>query len=110
MKGAISPPADGNRSTDSSEPKWLLRLYIAGNTPKCATALENLKRFCEEHLAGRYEIEVVDLLLNPRLAREDQIVAIPTLVRRLPEPVRRIIGTLSNKERLLAGLELKSKS
>lgn len=87
--------------------QWLLRLYVAGRTPKCVTALENLKRFCEERMAGRYEIEVVDLLENPRLARDHQIIAIPTLVRRLPEPLRKIIGDLSDTERMLVGLELK---
>ncbi len=89
--------------------KWRLLLYVAGRSPKCITALENLRRFCEEHMAGRYEIEVVDLLENPRLAKDDQIFAIPTLVRKLPEPLRRIIGDLSNTERMLVGLDLKSK-
>ena len=87
----------------------LLRLYVAGRSPKCVTALANLKRFCEEHMAGQYEIEVIDLLENPRLAKDDQIVAIPTLVRRLPEPLRKIIGDLSNSERMLVGLDLKSR-
>jgi circadian clock protein KaiB len=89
--------------------KWRLRLYVAGRSPKCITALENLKRFCEEHMPGRYELEVIDLLENPRLAKDDQIVAIPTLVRKLPEPLRRIIGDLSNAERMIVGLDLKSK-
>jgi circadian clock protein KaiB len=89
--------------------KWRLRLYVAGRSPKCVAALENLKRFCEEHMRGQYEIEVVDLLENPRLAKDDQIVAIPTLVRKLPEPLRRIIGDLSNSERMLVGLDLKSR-
>ncbi len=89
---------------------WLLRLYVAGRSPKCVTALENLQRFCEERMAGRYEIEVVDLLDNPRLAKDDQIIAIPTLVRRLPEPLKKIIGNLSDTERMLVGLNLKSKS
>ena len=88
---------------------WLLRLYVAGRSPKCVTALANLKRFCEEHMAGQYEIEVIDLLENPRLAKDDQIVAIPTLVRKLPEPLRKIIGDLSNSERMLVGLDLKSR-
>jgi circadian clock protein KaiB len=87
--------------------KWSLRLYVAGRSPKCVAALDNLKRFCEERMAGRYEIEVVDLLENPRLARDHQIIAIPTLVRRLPEPLRKIIGDLSDTQRMLVGLELK---
>jgi circadian clock protein KaiB len=85
---------------------FLLRLYVAGQTPKSMMAFANLKKICEEHLAGRYEIEVVDLLKNPKLARGDQILAIPTLVRKLPEPVRKIIGDLSNTERVLIGLDL----
>ena len=84
----------------------LLRLYVAGTTPKCLTAFVNLKKICEEHLAGQYQIEVIDLLENPKLAQGDQILAIPTLVRRLPEPVRKIIGDLSNTERVLIGLDL----
>ena len=83
-----------------------LRLYVAGQTPKSVTALANLKRVCEEHLPGRHAIEVVDLLQQPARARTDQIVAIPTLVRRLPEPVRKIIGTLSDTERVLVGLDI----
>ena len=86
---------------------YLLRLYVAGQTPKCMTAFVNLKKICEQHLAGKYQIEVVDLLENPTLASGDQILAIPTLVRRLPEPVRKIIGDLSNTERVLIGLDLK---
>lgn len=85
---------------------FLLRLYVAGQTPKSMTAFANLKNICEEHLAGRYTIEVVDLLINPTLARGDQILAVPTLVRKLPEPVRKIIGDLSNTERVLIGLDL----
>lgn len=87
-----------------------LRLYVAGQTPKSVAALANLKRFCEEHLAGKYKIEVVDLVENPKLARSDQILAIPTLVRRLPEPIRKIIGDLSNSERVLVGLEIHERS
>ena len=86
---------------------WKLRLYVAGQTPKSLRAFANLKVVCEEHLKGRYRIEVVDLLENPQLARGDQIVAIPTLVRRLPEPVRKIIGDLSNAKGLLVGLDLR---
>src|SRR5688572_24014793 len=85
---------------------WEFRLYIAGQTPKSLKAIENLKRMCEEHLPERYSIEVVDLMLNPALAKEHQILAIPTLVRKLPDPIRRIIGDLSNTERLLVGLQL----
>lgn len=99
-----------NEQTPEAAEKWLLRLYVAGRSPKCVTALDNLKRFCEERMAGRYEIEVVDLLDNPRLAKDDQIIAIPTLVRRLPEPLKKIIGNLSDTERMLVGLDLKSKS
>ena len=87
--------------------KWNLRLYTAGQSPKSLAALDNLKRVCEQHLPGRYSIEVVDLLKNPRLAKDDQIVAIPTLVRKLPEPLRRIVGDLSDTERALVGLQLK---
>ncbi len=87
--------------------KWNLRLYTAGQSPKSLAALDNLKRVCEEHLAGRYSIEVIDLLKNPRLAKDDQIVAIPTLVRKLPEPLRRIVGDLSDTERALVGLQLR---
>jgi circadian clock protein KaiB len=87
---------------------FLLRLYVAGQTPKCIRAFANLKRICEEYLAGRYHIEMVDLLENPQLARGDQILAVPTLVRRLPEPMKKIIGDLSNTERVLVGLDLRS--
>lgn len=85
---------------------WKLRLYVAGQTPKSLAAFANLKRVCEERLKGRYAIEVVDLVQRPQLARDDQILAIPTLVRRLPEPIRKIIGDLSNTERVLVGLDL----
>lgn len=85
---------------------WTLRLYVAGQTPKSLAAFANLKQICEEYLAGHYKIEVIDLLLNPQLASGDQILAIPTLVRKLPEPVRKIIGDLSNTERVLVGLDL----
>ncbi len=85
---------------------WRLRLYVAGQTPKSLTAFANLKKICEEHLANRYQIEVIDLLENPRLARGDRILALPTLVRKLPPPVKKIIGDLSNTERVLVGLDL----
>lgn len=92
----------------SVEPTWELRLYIAGHTPKSLTAFSNLKKICEEHLAGKYKIEIIDLLKNPQLARGDQILAIPTLVRKLPEPVRKIIGDLSNTEHVLVGLDIRT--
>ena len=86
--------------------EWQLRLYVAGQTAKSVAAFDNLKRVCEEHLAGRYTIEVIDLLVNPRLAAGDQILAVPTLVRKFPEPIRKIIGDLSNEERVLVGLDV----
>ena len=86
---------------------WALRLYVTGTSPKCERAIENLRRVCEEHLAGRFEIEVVDLLVNPRLAADDRILAVPTLVRKLPVPIRKIVGDLSDTERLLVGLQLR---
>ena len=94
----------GNNNGDGQI--WNLRLYVAGQSPKSVTAFANLKRICEEHLAGRYRIEVLDLLKNPQLARGDQILAIPTLVRKLPEPLKKIIGDLSDIERTLVGLDL----
>jgi circadian clock protein KaiB len=97
-------------SEASNEEKWLLRLYIAGQTPRSLAALAHLKVFCDEHLPGRYDIEVVDLLKNPRLAQTDQIVAVPTLVRNLPAPMRKIIGDLSNTEKMLVGLQLRPRS
>ena len=89
---------------------WRLRLYVAGESEKSVEAFANLKRLCETYLSGRYEIEVVDLVQNPRLARGDQIVAIPTLVRRLPGPLRKIIGDLSDTERVLVGLQLRPRT
>jgi len=113
MKGTTT----GNKQPTKGPPKkgpakkekklWELRLYVAGQTPKSLEAFANLKAICEEHLPGRYEIEVIDLLVNPQLAKGDQIVAIPTLVRKLPEPIRKIIGDLSNTERVLVGLNLR---
>jgi circadian clock protein KaiB len=91
-------------------PEWQLRLYVAGQTAKSVAALANLKRLCETHLAGRYDIEVIDLREHPQLAAGDQILALPTLVRRLPEPIKKIIGDLSNEERVLVGLDLRSAS
>ncbi len=87
--------------------RWDLRLYTAGQSPKSLTALSNLKRICDQHLAGRYSIEVIDLMKNPRLAKDDEIIAIPTLVRKLPAPLRKIIGDLSDEERALVGLQLR---
>lgn len=87
--------------------EYCLRLYVAGQTPKCIAAFNNLRKVCEEHMAGKYALEVIDLLKHPRLAEGDQIVAIPTLVRTLPEPVRKIIGDLSNTERVLVGLQIR---
>jgi circadian clock protein KaiB len=90
--------------------KWELKLYVAGQTAKSLQAFANLKRICEEHLAGEYHIEVIDLLKDPQLAKGDQILALPTLVRKLPEPVRKIIGDLSNTERVLVGLDLRART
>lgn len=92
---------------ETNEDIWELRLYIAGKTAKSVMALTNLKKYCEEHLKGKYVIEVVDLLVNPQLAEGDQILAIPTLVKKVPEPIRKIIGDLSNEERVLVGLDIR---
>jgi circadian clock protein KaiB len=91
----------------ASKPEWQLRLYVAGTTARSVAALENLRRLCETHLAGRYSIEVIDLLVNPKLAKGDQILAVPTLVRKVPEPKRKIIGDLSDEERVLVGLDVR---
>ncbi len=106
------PRAGGRGNGRPSRPRraadtWQLRLYVAGRSPKSVAAYANLVRICEEHLGGRYTIEVVDLLKNPHLARGDQIVAIPTLVRKLPEPMRKIVGDLSNTDQTLVGLQLR---
>jgi|SRR5687768_7403718 circadian clock protein KaiB len=98
------------KSINQSKPQedaWVLRLYVAGQTPKSVTAFANLKKICADHLAHKYRIELIDLLENPQLARGDQILAIPTLVRNLPTPMRKIIGDLSNTERVLVGLDLR---
>ena len=87
--------------------EWQLMLYIAGQTPKSIKALNNIKKYAEEHLAGKYSIEIIDLLVSPHLAEGDQILAVPTLVRKFPEPIRKIIGDLSNEERVLVGLNIK---
>lgn len=86
--------------------RWNLRLYVAGQTPRSLTAFKNLKNICDEYLSGKYQIEVIDLMENPTLARGDQILAVPTLVRKLPQPIRKIIGDLSNTERVLVGLDI----
>ena len=91
------------------EDEWILRLYVAGHSSRSAAALQNLEAICEQHLAGRYRIEVIDLLKHPQLARGDQIVAVPTLVRHLPAPIKKIIGDLSNVESVLVGLDLRAR-
>ena len=101
-----SKPDTATPSSPSPE-SWNLRLYVAGMTPRAVAAFDNLKKLCELHLAGRYEIEVIDLLENPKLAAGDQIVAVPTMVRKLPPPMKKIIGDLSNEERVLVGLDLR---
>lgn len=98
---------NGQRAQPHEPKQWQLRLYVAGQTPKSLAAFANVKRLCEEYLPGEFEIEVIDLIENPRLARDDQIVAIPTLVRKLPEPIRKIIGDLSDAQRTLVGLQLR---
>jgi len=113
--GSIDPSGRRRLVERKEEPakarsdKWLLRLYVAGKTPKSVTAFNNLKLICEEQLKGKYHIAVIDLLKNPQLARHDQILAVPTLVRKLPVPIRKIIGDLSDSERVLVGLDLKEK-
>jgi circadian clock protein KaiB len=104
---SIISGGEESKKRAESEYKYELRLYVAGQTPRSLEAFANLKKICEEHLKGRYSIEVIDLLENPRLAKGDQILAIPTLVRKLPEPVRKIIGTLADTERVLVGLDLR---
>ncbi len=103
-------PALKNNKKSSAKParkKWELRLFVAGQTARAAVAFTNLKKICDEHLAGQYSIEIIDLLKHPQLGRGDQIVAVPTLVRKLPQPVRKIIGDLSNTQRVLIGLDLR---
>jgi circadian clock protein KaiB len=100
-------PETLQRESTPDSHDFVLRLYVAGQTPKCMRAFCNLKRICEEYLTNRYRIEMIDLMDNPALARGDQILAVPTLVRRLPEPAKKIIGDLSNTQRVLAGLELR---
>lgn len=100
---SFAPEEPGDQRTET----WQLRLYVAGQTPKSLAAFANLRKICEEHLAGRYQIEVIDLLENPKLARGDQILAVPTLVRKLPPPIKKIIGDLSNTENVLIGLDVR---
>ena len=97
LTAATLPPAE----------TWELRLYVAGQTAKSLAALANLRRYCEQHVPGRYQLEVIDLLQHPQLAEGDQILAIPTVVRKVPEPIRKVIGDLSNEERVLVGLDLR---
>jgi circadian clock protein KaiB len=103
-----TPATSGKPKAVAAAPvEWDLRLYVAGPTPKSIAAFRNLEQLCEEHLAGRYRIEVIDLMKNPQLAQGDQILAVPTLVRKLPVPIRKIIGNLSDTERVLVGLDLR---
>ena len=108
MSTSQSQQGSSVQSTDGEV--WELRLYIAGQTAKSVAAVANLRRICEEHLPHQYTVEVVDLLENPKLARGDQIVAIPTLIRKLPDPVRRVVGDLSNTEKTLVGLQLRPRN
>jgi len=103
---AAKPKAAARSAGEKKRERWNLRLYVAGDSPKSRTALENLRRLCDAHLGVEYHIEVVDLRTRPELAKADQILALPTLVRKIPEPVKRVIGDLSNAERALVGLEL----
>jgi circadian clock protein KaiB len=113
MEARIDAMSDSMKQATVGEPaaapvsEWELRLYVAGQTSRSLAAFKNLKQICEDHLKGKYRIEVIDLLENPKLARGDQILAIPTLVRKLPEPMRKIIGDLSDTERVLVGLDLR---
>ena len=104
-----TPAMDGD-GEELGTGEYNLRLYVAGQTPKSLSAIANLKRICEDHLAGRYNIEVIDLLVTPQLAAGDQIVAVPTLVRRLPPPLKRVIGDLSNTERVIVGLDIRART
>ncbi|MGO9203396.1 MAG: circadian clock KaiB family protein [Limisphaerales bacterium] len=108
MKKRTSSGRTPENPPEAAGQTWRLRLYVAGQTPKCMAAFANLKKICEAHMAGQYHIEIVDLLKDPKLAKGDQILAIPTLVRKLPQPVRKIIGDLSNTERVLVGLDLRA--
>ena len=101
LAGELEPPG-----SDSRQAKYVLRLYVSGSTSKSALAVENIKRICEQHLKNRYDLEVIDIYQQPNLARDEQIVAVPTLIKRFPPPLRRLIGDLSNQERVLFGLDL----
>lgn len=107
--GLRAPESNGHApdAPDAVREMWELRLYVAGQSPKSMVAFDNLKKLCETHLPGRYRIEVIDLVRNPKLAKDDEIIAIPTLVRKLPNPIRKIIGDLSDTERSLVGLQLR---
>lgn len=105
----VDAPSEPDENTGNLDQTWQLRLYVAGHTPKSIAAFNNLKRICEEHMPGKYQIEVIDLIKNPQLARGDQILAVPTLVRKLPPPLKKIIGDLSNTVRVLVGLDLRPK-
>jgi circadian clock protein KaiB len=106
-KASKSAPGKASINSRINEQYWELRLYIAGNTAKSVAAVQNLKKYCEEHMKGKYRIEVIDLLVHPQLAEGDQILAIPTLVRKVPVPIRKIIGDLSNEEKVLVGLNIR---
>ena len=106
---AVTPRKGKKAKTDATEEIWNLRLYVAGQTQKSITAFANLKKICDEHLAGKYRIEVIDLLKNPKLAKGDQIIAVPTLIRKLPLPLRKFIGDMSVTDRILVGLDLRPK-
>lgn len=107
MATGAKPPRSQSRRKPFPSDRWNLRLYVAGQTQRTKAALANLKKICDEHMPDRYEIEVIDLIQNPKLAAGDQIIAIPTLVRKLPKPIKKIIGDLSNEERVLVGLDLR---
>jgi len=100
-------PVSCKPGSEPMDEVWELRLYVAGQTPNSLTAFENLKNICQEHLEGRYRIEVIDLIANPQLAKGDQIIAVPTLIRKLPAPVKKIIGNLSNTDKVLVGLDIR---
>jgi circadian clock protein KaiB len=109
IKAPKAKPAEMKKIADAEPMQWDLRLYVAGPTPKSIAAFRNLEDLCEEHLAGRYHISVIDLTKNPQLAKGDQILAVPTVVRNLPSPIRKVIGNLSNTERVLVGLDLRAR-
>jgi len=106
LSRATAAPGKKPAAEAAATPEWELKLYVAGQTAKSIAALENLRRICETHLAGRYRIDVIDLRVNPKLAAGDQILAVPTLVRQLPVPIRKLIGDLSDEERVLVGLDV----